>query len=287
MIKLLPVIDSDQIAETRKAELAVSRQYATELGRTAIKAIEEGYYRKDGKDIHWKKEVDHAVQLKRSIPPGENIPLLSGKLFQETRLQISNETTLGASHRLTEMGLKPLALNFANGVSAGGGFYNGARAQEEVLCRSSALYATLRGDPMYAFHKKRPEPDSSDWVIYSPNVPVFRNDDGSNLDKPWLLSFITCAAPYAARVGQPKSADLLKKRIHRVLKIAKFLGYSTLVLGAWGCGAFKNDVQQTASDFRTALETEFSGSFSEIVFAITDWSEERRILGPFCETFNS
>jgi uncharacterized protein (TIGR02452 family) len=59
----------------------------------------------------------------------------------------------------------------------------------------------------------------------------------------------------------------------------------TLVLGAWGCGAFENDPYRTASDFRQALENDFDGAFSEIVFAITDWSPERRFLGPFRDVF--
>jgi uncharacterized protein (TIGR02452 family) len=184
-----------------------------------------------------------------------------------------------------EAGFHPLALNFANGIHPGGGFLGGARAQEEVLCRSSALFRTLEGDRMYDEHRKRPRPDSTDWAILSPDVPVFRTDDGTELEEPWLLSFITSAAPVAERIGQPEAGGLLQRRIDRVLSIAKGYDYTTLVLGAWGCGAFRNDARRTARDFRSALEGEFSGSFQEIVFAITDWSEERRFLGPFRDTF--
>ena len=97
----------------------------------------------------------------------------------------------------------------------------------------------------------------------------------------------TCAAPYAPRVGKQESAQLLKQRIHRVLAIAQAYGYETLVLGAWGCGAFGNDPYQTACDFKSALENEFSGAFSNIVFAISDWSEERKFLGAFRTVFAS
>ena len=139
---------------------------------------------------------------------------------------------------------------------------------------------------MYLAHGRRPLQDSTDWAIYSPNVPVFRNDDGTELEAPWLLSFITCAAPYAPHVGQPEAGDLLQRRIHRVLAIASAYGHAALVLGAWGCGAFGNDPQRTAADFRQALEYEFAGAFSDIVFAITDWSPERKTLGPFRDVFS-
>jgi uncharacterized protein (TIGR02452 family) len=154
-----------------------------------------------------------------------------------------------------------------------------------VLCRSSALYLTLRGDPMYAAHRRRPLPDSSAWAILSPAVPVFRRDDGTPLDQTWRLSVLTCAAPYAPTVGQPRAGDLLQARIQRVLAIARAYDYPALVLGAWGCGAFGNDPERTARDFREALTEAFAGAFTEVVFAIADWSPERRFLAPFREVF--
>lgn len=140
---------------------------------------------------------------------------------------------------------------------------------------------------MYTAHKARQLPDSTSWAILSPGVPVFRADDGTNLEQPWLLDCMTCAAPYAPAVGQPRSGDLLRERIQRVLAIARAHGYLTLVLGAWGCGAFGNDPHRTAEDFRRALEGEFRGAFREIVFAIRDWSRERKFLRPFREIFSN
>ncbi|MFN2323948.1 MAG: TIGR02452 family protein, partial [Trueperaceae bacterium] len=95
------------------------------------------------------------------------------------------------------------------------------------------------------------------------------------------------AAPYAPAIGDERSADLLRARIHRVLAIAHAYGYRALVLGAWGCGAFANDPHRTAEDFRAALEGPFDGAFEEVVFAITDWSPERRTLGPFRDAFGA
>jgi len=70
-----------------------------------------------------------------------------------------------------------------------------------------------------------------------------------------------------------------------VALIAQGYGYAALVLGAWGCGAFANDARRTAIDFRQALEHEYEGAFAEVVFAIADWSPERKFLGPFCDVF--
>ncbi|KAA6181834.1 TIGR02452 family protein [Thiohalocapsa marina] len=102
----------------------------------------------------------------------------------------------------------------------------------------------------------------------------------SLLLSPWPLSILTCAAPYAPRVGQPLAGDLLQRRIHRVLAIARAFDYSALVLGAWGCGAFANDPERTARDFHAAL-LQLAGGFSQVVFAIADWSVQRAFLTPF------
>lgn len=288
MLKILPCLDSDEIATTRKRELDITRHVAAELGRSAVEAAERGYYVcEGGKRVDWSRYVQTACAAKVSIPPNTSLPEREFHPFPVTRVQVTNETTLGAARRLVDSGLKPVALNFANGIHPGGGFLSGARAQEEVLCRSSALYQTLVGDPMYQAHRQRPRPDSTEWAIYSPDVPVFRTDDGTALEEPWLLSFITCAAPYAPAIGQPESGDLLQRRIRRVLAIAQAYRHTALVLGAWGCGAFRNDPLWTARDFRQALETEFDGAFSDVVFAVTDWSPERRFLGPFSNVFNS
>ena len=224
---------------------------------------------------------DEAIRLRDDIAFFQAVRSALVKPSGERKTQ----EAFGASQRLIANGLRPLALNFANGIHPGGGFLHGARAQEETICRSSALYSTLDGDRMYSAHRRRPRSDSSDWSIYSPDVPVFRSDDGTELEEPWLLSVITCAAPYAPDIGQPESGDLLQQRIHRVLLIARAYGYSTLVLGAWGCGAFANDIRRTAKDFRSAIENDFRGVFGDVVFAITDWSRERMFLGPFRDTF--
>lgn len=285
-LHILPCLDSAKMAASRRQELDIPSDVAAALGRSAVEASNEGFYvTETGQKIEWRDAVKAACTAKLSIHPDTTLPTPPRIQFPETQVQVTNETTLGASARLVERGLRPLALNFASGINPGGGFLGGARAQEEVLCRSSALFQTLVDDSMYEEHRQRGRPDSTDWVIYSRNVPVFRKDNGKSLERPWYLSFITCAAPYAPAIGHREARALLQRRIHRVLAIARAYDHATLVLGAWGCGAFGNDPHTTASDFRHALENEFTGVFSDIVFAITDWSPERRFLGPFRDVF--
>lgn len=71
-----------------------------------------------------------------------------------------------------------------------------------------------------------------------------------------------------------------------MLAIALAYRYTSLVLGVWGCGAFRNEPDSTALDFREALDNDFRGAFSDVVFAITDWSPERKFLKPFCDHFS-
>ncbi|WP_235033160.1 TIGR02452 family protein [Rubripirellula obstinata] len=266
--------------------LEIRYEIAESLGRSALEAIDNGEYLSDHGLVNWSAEIKAAEVAKVSIPPDASLPDHDRQLLDETLVTVVNQTTLAAASALIAGGLRPLALNFANGVEPGGGFLRGATAQEETLCRSSALYATLFGDPMYEFHRENDPAASSDWAILSPDVPVFRNDAGMECDQPWLLSFLTCAAPYAPAIGRTDSARMLRGRIHRVLAIARAYEYESLVLGAWGCGVFGNDPHQTASDFREALEGDFAGAFSHVTFAITDWSEQRRYLRPFCDVFS-
>ncbi len=282
----LPCADSaDQTLAMRRLR-DVSRDDARARAGSAVEAMARGWYlAPSGRRVAWRDAIERARASKRSLPPDGPLPDFTAGRFTETLVQVRNETTLQAGRRLVERGLNPLALNFANGKTPGGGFLHGARAQEESLCWASALYATLDGDAMYAFHAARPQPDSSDWMILSPQVPVFRDDEGTALEAPWSLDFLTAAAPYAPTVGQPRSGDLLARRIRRVLAVAASQGYDTLILGAWGCGAFGNDPHRTAQDFREALAGEFRGCFQEVVFAIVDWSPERRMLGPFRDVF--
>jgi hypothetical protein len=97
-------------------------------------------------------------------------------------------------------------------------------------------------------------------VIYSPDVPVFRSDDGDLLEKPYNVSIITSPAVYAERVQLERRNEILPamwSRILKVLSVGLLHGHDSIVLGAWGCGAFGNDPLEIAKLFHRALEENF------------------------------
>ena len=77
------------------------------------------------------------------------------------------------------------------------------------------------------------------------------------------------------------------QRIIKVLAIGVLHGHDSIVLGAWGCGAFGNDGEEIAEMFECALRINFKGAYRRVIFAITDWSPERRFIGPFERIFQA
>jgi uncharacterized protein (TIGR02452 family) len=269
--------------------MQIDRERATQLGHETAQILERGEYQTaKGKVISIREALDHAVQHTHAYPPDAPIPDIQPTRRRRSRIEVINETTLSAAKRLVDAGQRVAALNFASATSPGGGFLGGARAQEESLARSSGLYACLKGQPMYQYHHQHRDPMYSDYALYSPDVPVFRTDAGLLLDQPYLCSFITCAAVNAKVIPahqKTKIKAVMEQRIDRVLAIAALHEIDALILGAWGCGAFGNDSRQIAELFGKALRREAAGAFKVIVFAITDWSEERRFIGPFQRVF--
>jgi uncharacterized protein (TIGR02452 family) len=209
-----------------------------------------------------------------------------------TAITVENDVVLEVAARLARKG-RVVALNFASATSPGGGFLSGARAQEESIARSSGLYACLEGNPMYDHHRGRLDAMYSDYVIYSPDVPVFRTDAGDLFEEPYSCSILTSPAPQANALRRyqperlPQIEAALRPRIAKVLAAGAAHGHDTIILGAWGCGAFGNDPELVARLFDEALSGPFLGAYREIVFAILDSWPERRIIGPFERRFGS
>jgi uncharacterized protein (TIGR02452 family) len=133
----------------------------------------------------------------------------------------------------------------------------------------------------------------TDYMILSPKVPVFRDDEGTLLPEPYLLSVLTAPAVNAGAVrkNEPDSAALIRptmaKRIANVLAVAAHHDYEHLILGAWGCGVFQNHPEEIAELFANVLlhGGPFSNCFVGIAFAVLDTSNEQQTVAPFSKCF--
>jgi uncharacterized protein (TIGR02452 family) len=202
------------------------------------------------------------------------------------RISVRPNTTLYTAQQLCENHTRVGVLNFASGKNPGGGFLRGTEAQEETLARSSALYNSLTQEqckPYYDMNRESSDPFYTDAMIWSPDCPVFRDDEGNLLPDPYTVDILTCAAPNyrgfvesSKRKGHKESEASLRykmknafeQRLHKVLQTFDHHGVPVLLLGAWGCGVFGNDPTMVAKAFLKKLQTDFREKFEAVIFAI-------------------
>jgi uncharacterized protein (TIGR02452 family) len=260
------------------------------IARQTEQIVAAGAYRaRDGREVSIAAELRAARDGTRVYGP-EPVPVSSVRVTR-TRIEVTGESSLEAARRL---GGDVAVLNFASARNPGGGYLNGAQAQEEALCRASALYTCLlRARAFYDHHRAHRDPFYTDRVIHSPAVPVFRDDRGQLLDEPYTAGFLTSPAPNAGvvlRTAPERAPELpraLAVRAERVLETAAAHGYRRLVLGAWGCGVFRNDPAQVAGAFRALLEPggRFAGAFEHVVFGVLDRTPGGAVRAAFAQAF--
>lgn len=259
-------------------------------GRTEEIVAAGAYRAPDGRTVSLEPALAAARSGTRMYGP-EPVPVPEVR-EAETVVEVTGESSLEAARRLA--GAPVAVLNFASARNPGGGYLNGAQAQEEALCRASALYTCLlQARGFYDHHRAHRDPFYSDRVIHSPAVPVFGDDRGGLLPEPYLAGFLTAAAPNAgvvrrtapARAGELPAA--LARRAERVLETAAAQGYRRLVLGAWGCGVFRNDPAQVAGAFRGLLGPggRFAQTFAHVVFGVLDRTPGAVVREAFVRTF--
>lgn len=156
----------------------------------------------------------------------------------------------------------------------------------------TVLYsASGKGDPLY-----------NDDCIYIPDVVVFKSDSSfpeQLPEKDWYqVNILTCAAPNlrknpsnnmnpksgrkAADITEEELAVLLRRRIRRIFEIAAAEGNNVLILGAFGCGAFRNPPEVVAEVFREVQE-EYKKAFEVIEYAVYHTNREIRNYKVFKE----
>jgi len=270
------------------------RSFRAQLAKETLSILEAGTYTPEGGEPVSIRSAQRACEKGTVLYTPEALAEISkpDASHEATRFEVSNETTLEAARRLSqELALTNVAcLNFASAKNAGGGFQSGSQAQEESLARSSGLYRSQgRARAYYDANRDCETCLYTDHIIFSPDVPVIRDDSGQFLEQPYTVSIITAPAVNAGALRQKEPDEtaeigpVMRRRATYVLAVAQAHECEHLILGAWGCGVFKNDPEEVASVFAELLPDDgpFANAFRTIVFAVLDRSDDQSIIGPF------
>jgi uncharacterized protein (TIGR02452 family) len=260
------------------------------------------YTAPSGAKISIAETVQRSIEKSELIKPGQHELLrakadavLADRNFTPV-IEVTNETTFASARRLvSRLGSDQVAaLNFASAKNPGGGFLGGSQAQEESLARASALHACLSKHTEY-YDANRATRTSlyTDHMIVSPCVPVIRDDDDRFLEEPWQVTIITSPAPNAGAIAQNDPPELhrveptFRRRIEQLLSAAVAFDQTALVLGAWGCGVFRNDPAMVAPRFGEFLLPggRFAKAFMHVSFAVLD--RQGDTLAAFANVFDS
>ncbi|AZA81345.1 TIGR02452 family protein [Chryseobacterium lactis] len=257
------------------------------MAKDTLEILAKTYYiNKENERISIANEMESSKKRTTLYTPERLSGLVENPMPEptfETRIETWNCSSLKAILKLAEEENqdKLMCLNFASAKNPGGGFMSGAEAQEESLARTSALYETLlMAEDYYTTHRNMKSCFYTDNMIYSPQVPVFRKDKGELLDKPVLCNFITSPAVNAGVVKrqEPERIDeilsAMAKRMDKMFSLALNEGNEVLILGAWGCGVFRNDPKEIAGLFKTHLQGKYKNKFKRVVFAVLTKKEE-------------
>lgn len=245
-----------------------------------LRLIDEGEYHTSGINVTFAEQQRFAVDHTRLYLPDQLTSLRNAARANSVpRISVRDGTTQVIAQSMTKtasMDAVPVGLlNFASARNPGGGFLNGAKAQEEDLCRCSGLYpCLLQCMSYYQANRRHDSLLYTDHTIFSPQVPFFKiRGTGDLLAEPFFASVITAPAPNSGPFlrSEPGQIQLLEqtflRRWQNVLCVAIDQGIQRLLLGAWGCGAFGGDPAMASQTAKTAIDR-FGGGFDEIVFAI-------------------
>jgi len=258
-----------------------------------------GYATATGRvDLPANEDVLNASRFYVNPPEVDKLPPVEGSVVDAV-----NGDCIEVTRDLVEKGYRPVLLNMANRHTPGGGVLDGARAQEESLFRQSNLCVSLyRYDEYHAGLLGLPPGtgrypmDRNTGGIYSGRVTFFRTGqrDGDKLvDSPF-----ECAVVSVAAINRPDldaqgrlvdwAVEATEKKIRTMLRIGLLHGHDAIVLGAWGCGAFRNPPEHMAEIFRKVLnEAEFVNKFKVVRFAvIEDHNSNNRNFKAFDREFN-
>jgi len=195
------------------------------------------------------------------------------------KYEVVNESVVGTIVRLNEKEKGNCGvLNFASAKNPGGGFLNGAIAQEEALAASSDLYISQLTIPQYYnINRNCRTLLYTHNMIYSDSITFIRDCNLNLLSAPVTANVLTSPAVNAGAYYRNENGDrstvmdVMETRMRYILKLFAAKSNRTIILGAYGCGVFGNDTADVAGIFYKLLKDEgLEQHFKQIVFAVYD-----------------
>jgi uncharacterized protein (TIGR02452 family) len=167
-------------------------------------------------------------------------------------------------------------LNMASPKRPGGGVARGARAQEECLFRCSNLSQVISSD----FY-----PLEDNECLYTKDAVFVKDFNYALLSKPVMADVITIPAIHLTSNDPCDNYEqITKQKIRLMLSVPWQNKARHLILGAWGCGVFRNDPETMAGFFRDVLEDEgFKYFYDTVVFAVIN---DKNSVGNNLEIFS-
>ena len=257
---------------------------------------ERGYYELEGRKIDFAEQQASSEKNSFLLTPDEGLKLMAGltppREGQAAAYKVVNRSAVDCLIELSRAGTRPGVLNFASAKNPGGGFLNGAMAQEEALAASSGLYKTLLLHPAY-YERNRAHKSMmyTHHAIYSPEVVFFRDGNFNLLPEPALASVLTLPAVNMGQVilkgeNTVLAKQTMEERMRLCLAIFASQGNAHLILGAYGCGVFRNDPNEVAAWWNNLLRYEGYGRFFEqVIFAVFDRSKDMKCFSAFDKLF--
>ena len=200
-------------------------------------------------------------------------------------LEVWNADSVSAARILSERNTINDAnisiLNFASYKNPGGMFINGSSAQEECLCHESTLYNVLAAFDNDYYEWNRHHLNKSLYInraLVSPGILFLKDTNMVKDPTNFYATVITCAAPnfgpgsMYGHVTPEENSEVLNSRVKFVLDVASMACTDYLVLGAWGCGVFKQNPYEVAELFKKNLICS-KYSFKKVVFAVPAGNE--------------
>ena len=261
------------------------RKEGRRVAGETLKVIENGYYKYCNEDnqqitVDISIMLDNAIKNTITYQPDETPIDIEQfpKRFEETEIELVKNTTLEACYdeytEQKEDNMKIAALNFASAKKPGGGFINGAKAQEESIARASGLYECINDSNMYEVNNE----DNnfclySHHMIISEDVPIFRNDDNEFLPNAYPITILTVPAVNSGEalklgINEEIIEKTMISRMDRMFSVAVKHQLDTIVLGSWGCGVFGGDLDMVSRNFLNMIFNKYYGYFNKIIFAV-------------------